>query len=106
MAALIDCLGRPDGCRVVPGLPPDQYFFTLWCAIAGGLVAGFVSKIEPQGETQELTCIASPVQAAFQRAMRTLMARFCTALCILISCLMFVTGRLNAPYYQACPIVW
>jgi hypothetical protein len=49
MSALVECLDRPDGCRVVPGLPQEQYVFTLWCAIAGGLVAGFVNKIEPQG---------------------------------------------------------
>lgn len=49
MSALTDCLERPDGCRVVPGLPIEQYYATLTCSIAGGLVAGFVSKIEPQG---------------------------------------------------------
>jgi hypothetical protein len=49
MSALVECLDRPDGCRVVPGVPQEQYVFTLWCAIAGGLVAGFVNKIEPQG---------------------------------------------------------
>jgi hypothetical protein len=47
---LTTCLAAPEGCAVVPGLPEDQYYFTLGCAIAGGLVAGFVSKIEPQGE--------------------------------------------------------
>jgi hypothetical protein len=47
---LLSCLGAEAGCRVVPGLPEDQYFFTLGCSIAGGLVAGFVSKIPPQGE--------------------------------------------------------
>lgn len=50
MSALIECLDRPEGCRVVPGVPPEQYVFTLWCAIAGGLVAGFVNRIEAQGE--------------------------------------------------------
>ncbi|WIA33950.1 hypothetical protein OEZ86_007045 [Tetradesmus obliquus] len=49
MSALIECLDRPEGCRVVPGVPPEQYVFTLWCAIAGGLVAGFVNRIEAQG---------------------------------------------------------
>eukprot|EP00775_Hariotina_reticulata_P013836 gene13836-13957_t len=38
MGALVQCLGQPEGCRVVPGLPPEQYFFTLWCSIAGGFV--------------------------------------------------------------------
>lgn len=50
MSALVDCLGRDEGCKVVPGLPQEQYIATLACSIAGGLVAGFVSKIEPQGE--------------------------------------------------------
>lgn len=45
----MDCLGRPNGCVVVPGLPEEQYYFTLITSIAGGLVAGFVSKLEPQG---------------------------------------------------------
>jgi hypothetical protein len=49
MTAVADCIERPDGCRVVPGLPIEQYYATLTCSIAGGLVAGFVSKIEPQG---------------------------------------------------------
>jgi hypothetical protein len=52
MGALVQCLGQPDGCKVVPGLPPEQYYFTLWSSIAGGIVAGFVAKIEPQGEQQ------------------------------------------------------
>jgi hypothetical protein len=52
MSALVECLDRPDGCRVVPGLPQEQYVFTLGCAMAGGLVAGFVNKIEPQGALQ------------------------------------------------------
>jgi len=47
MGALAQCLDLAEGCKVVPGLPPEQYFFTLWCSIAGGLVAGFVAKIEP-----------------------------------------------------------
>ncbi|GLI59244.1 hypothetical protein VaNZ11_001090, partial [Volvox africanus] len=49
---LIGCLGRPDGCTVVPGLPEEQYYFTLVTSVAGGLVAGFVSKLEPQGFVQ------------------------------------------------------
>ncbi|KXZ51457.1 hypothetical protein GPECTOR_12g420 [Gonium pectorale] len=51
-AVLMDCLGRPDGCAVVPGLPEEQYYFTLITSVAGGLVAGFVSKLEPQGFVQ------------------------------------------------------
>jgi hypothetical protein len=51
-AALADCLERPEGCRVVPGLPLEQYYATLTCSIAGGVVAGLVSRIGPQGIVQ------------------------------------------------------
>ena len=34
------CLER-GGCQVVPGLPKEQYFWTLSTSILGGLVAGF-----------------------------------------------------------------
>ncbi|GIL97011.1 hypothetical protein Vretimale_2731 [Volvox reticuliferus] len=49
---LMGCLGQPDGCTVVPGLPEEQYYFTLVTSFGGGLVAGFVSKLEPQGFVQ------------------------------------------------------
>lgn len=58
VGALADCLERPDGCRVVPGLPIEQYYATLTCSVAGGLVAGFVSKIEPQGEWLGLVAVS------------------------------------------------
>lgn len=51
-SALLTCLGRPEGCAVVPGVPPEQYYFTLATSVAGGLIAGFVSKLEPQGFVQ------------------------------------------------------
>ncbi|GBF92753.1 methanol dehydrogenase [Raphidocelis subcapitata] len=51
-AALTQCLAAPEGCKVVPGLPSDQYFFTLAFSITGGLIAGFVSRIKPQGPVQ------------------------------------------------------
>eukprot|EP01026_Neomeris_dumetosa_P044244 TRINITY_DN37239_c1_g1_i1.p1 TRINITY_DN37239_c1_g1~~TRINITY_DN37239_c1_g1_i1.p1 ORF type:complete len:319 (+),score=16.11 TRINITY_DN37239_c1_g1_i1:28-984(+) len=47
--SLSTCLRRPDGCRVVPGLPQNQYIFTLIVSVAGGLICGFVSRLEPQG---------------------------------------------------------
>lgn len=50
----MECLGKPGGCLVVPGVPDEQYYFTLLTSVAGGLVAGFVSKLEPQGERPEL----------------------------------------------------
>lgn len=43
------CLSKPGGCAVVPGLTSDQYGFTLAVAVAAGLVAGAVSRLEPQG---------------------------------------------------------
>lgn len=46
--ALDVCL-RKNGCPVPPGLPQDQYFFTLATSIAGGAIAGAVSRIDPQG---------------------------------------------------------
>eukprot|EP00879_Flechtneria_rotunda_P020931 GHRR01022039.1.p1 GENE.GHRR01022039.1~~GHRR01022039.1.p1 ORF type:complete len:261 (+),score=76.68 GHRR01022039.1:446-1228(+) len=52
MSAVTECLGRDQGCAVVPGLVPEEYYATLACSVAGGLVAGFVSRIEPQGFVQ------------------------------------------------------
>ncbi|KAG2440203.1 hypothetical protein HXX76_004315 [Chlamydomonas incerta] len=49
---LMECLGKPGGCLVVPGVPDEQYYFTLITSVAGGLVAGFVAKLEPQGFVQ------------------------------------------------------
>lgn len=48
LEALTGCL-RKGGCAVVPGLPSGQYFLTLYCAIAGGFVAGFASTLQPEG---------------------------------------------------------
>ncbi|KAF8057110.1 PRY3 [Scenedesmus sp. PABB004] len=50
--AIADCLERPDGCAVVPGLPPEQYTATLVCATAAGLLAGSVARIKPSGRVQ------------------------------------------------------
>ena len=47
--ALADCLERPGGCAVVPGLPSDQYNLTLGTSILGGLVAGYASRLQPDG---------------------------------------------------------
>ncbi len=52
VGALTKCLAAPEGCKVVPGLPSDQYFFTLAFSVTGGLIAGFVSRIKPQGATR------------------------------------------------------
>lgn len=46
------CLEKPDGCKVVPGLPQNQFYFTLGTSVAGGIVLGFASKLEPGGTPQ------------------------------------------------------
>jgi hypothetical protein len=48
--ALTACLAQPQGCAVVPGLPQEQLGFCASFAAIAGLIAGFVSKLEPQGE--------------------------------------------------------
>lgn len=48
--ALATCLEKPGGCAVVPGLPPDQYNLTLGTSILGGLVAGYASRLQPDGD--------------------------------------------------------
>lgn len=47
--AMDTCFRREGGCRVPPGLPLEQYYFTLGCAVAGGLILGSVLRIDPQG---------------------------------------------------------
>ncbi len=49
LGAVTACLGAPEGCRVVPGLPEDQYQLTLVLSIAGGIIAGSVLRLEPTG---------------------------------------------------------
>lgn len=51
MGALTGCLER-GGCFVVPGLTSDHYAFTLAVSVAGGLIAGAASKLEPYGFVQ------------------------------------------------------
>lgn len=59
VGAMEECLEKPEGCKVVPGLPENQYYFTLGTSIAGGLVLGFASKLEPGGRYPKIgTCAA------------------------------------------------
>ncbi len=51
----ISCL-FPAFSSQVPGISSDMYFFTLATSIAGGLVVGFVDKLEPQGELPWPNC--------------------------------------------------
>ena len=43
------CLER-GGCQVVPGLPKEQYIWTLCTSILGGLVAGFSAAPRKEGQ--------------------------------------------------------
>jgi len=43
------CLDR-GGCKVVPGLPKEQYIWTLCTSILGGLVAGFSAAPRKEGQ--------------------------------------------------------
>ena len=55
--ALAGCLERPGGCAVVPGLPTDQYKLTLGTSILGGLVAGYASRLQPDGTQLQAACM-------------------------------------------------
>lgn len=46
--ALDVCL-RKGGCAVPPGLPYNQYIFTLGTSIVGGFICGATLRIKPQG---------------------------------------------------------
>jgi hypothetical protein len=48
MGALDTCFRR-GGCAVPPGLPSEQFYFTVVSSIAGGLILGSVLRIDPQG---------------------------------------------------------
>ena len=43
------CL-RQGGCKVVPGLPPEQWILTLITSIVGGVVCGFAAKPRKEGQ--------------------------------------------------------
>ena len=40
----LDSCFRQGGCRVVPGLPDEQWILTLVTSIAGGIICGFAGK--------------------------------------------------------------
>ena len=48
--ALVECLETPGGCAVVPGLPSNQYQLTLITSIIGGFIAGYASRLQPEGD--------------------------------------------------------
>jgi hypothetical protein len=43
----VDTCLRKGGCIHVPGLPDEQYFFTLILSITGGVICGFSFRLEP-----------------------------------------------------------
>ncbi|CAL8464370.1 g3905 [Coccomyxa elongata] len=47
--ALVECLETPGGCAVVPGLPSNQYQLTLITSVIGGFIAGYASRLQPEG---------------------------------------------------------
>ncbi len=49
IASVEECLDQ-GGCQVVPGLPKEQWLFTLSTSIIGGLVAGFAAFPRKEGE--------------------------------------------------------
>ena len=51
------CLER-GGCEVVPGLPKEQYVWTLCTSILGGLVAGFSAAPRKEGQLISLGFLA------------------------------------------------
>lgn len=56
--ALVECLETPGGCAVVPGLPPNQYQLTLITSVIGGFIAGYASRLQPEGPAQCHSCLA------------------------------------------------
>lgn len=45
------CL-QNGGCKNVPGLPEEQYYFTLILSVAGGLVLGFALRLKTNDPNQ------------------------------------------------------
>lgn len=42
---------------MVPGLPSDQYNLTLGTSILGGIVAGYASRLQPDGTQPDSPCV-------------------------------------------------
>ena len=49
IASVKTCLDR-GGCEVVPGLPQEQWIWTLATSLLGGLIAGFASAPRKEGQ--------------------------------------------------------
>jgi hypothetical protein len=44
------CLVREEGCKVVPGLPQEQWLLTLITSLVGGVICGFAAQPRRQGQ--------------------------------------------------------
>jgi len=49
LASIETCLRR-NGCRVVPGLPQEQWIFTLITSLVGGVIFGFAARPRKAGQ--------------------------------------------------------
>ncbi len=49
LASIKTCL-RQNGCRVVPGLPQEQWILTLITSILGGVICGFAAQPRKEGQ--------------------------------------------------------
>ncbi len=92
VGALAECLERPQGCAVVPGLPQNQwglhlilhffasivtcceraphvcrYQLTLITSVLGGLVFGYASRLQPEGGRLEYACNCGSVYLSPER---------------------------------------
>jgi hypothetical protein len=50
LRAIETCLVRKQGCRVVPGLPQEQWLLTLITSLVGGVICGFAAQPRRQGQ--------------------------------------------------------
>jgi hypothetical protein len=50
LRAIETCLVREQGCRVVPGLPQEQWLLTLITSLVGGVICGFAAQPRRQGQ--------------------------------------------------------
>ncbi len=44
------CLERQGGCKVVPGLPDEQWILTLVTSVLGGVICGFAAQPRKEGQ--------------------------------------------------------
>ena len=49
ISSIKTCLDR-GGCEIVPGLPKEQWIWTLFTSLLGGLIAGFASAPRKEGQ--------------------------------------------------------